>query len=378
MFVYPLTVLLSLLLAGSLVYCVLALRAVAVYKRQRYQPSRELPFISVMRPLAGAEEGLRENLASFFEQDYPEFELIFGVASPDDPAVAIARQVMAEHPRTSSRLLIAGESPTPNRKVQSLRVMSEAARYSIFLMADSDVRAGADLLRVVGSEMRSPGVALVTCPYRASGGPSAWSAMEAIGLNTEFLAQILVARMLGGMDFALGPTLAIRREALDAIGGFDELRQYLAEDFVMGNRTAAKGMKVLLSSFVVEHRLGSQGFVSNFSHRLRWARSTRRSRPWGYAGQLFTNSLPLALLLVAVRPVAWPALVATVAIRAAVAVATSQWVLRDPLTRALWWLVPIQDVASFIVWIGGFFGSHITWRGKRLKVLSDGRFESGV
>jgi ceramide glucosyltransferase len=371
-----LTIILAALVAGSLVYCLIAIHAVYDYKAIRYQPSRELPFITVMKPLAGAEEGLHENLKSVFDQDYPEFEVIIAVGDPSDPAVRVAREVIAEFPDTHSRLVLAGEPRTPNRKVASLRRMLEVSRYDILLMADSDVRTGPDLLRLVGSEIRTHNAHLVTCLYRASCGPSIWTALEAIGLNTEFVAQVLVARLLGGMDFALGPTLAIRRSALEAIGGFDELESYLAEDFVMGNRVSKLGGKVVLSSFIVEHRLGAQDFVANFSHRLRWARSTRRSRPWGYVGQIFTNPLPLALLLVAVAPRLWPALVLTVLLRAWVAWATSQKVLRDPLTRDFWYLVPVQDIASFFIWIGGFFGSEITWRGKRIRIGPSGKFES--
>ncbi len=364
----------SVLLACSLVYCLLAVRAVQVYLRRRAEPSASMPFITVMKPLAGAEEGLYENLRSFFEQDYPEFEVLFAVERPDDPAVAIARQVMAEYPRTHSQLLISGEPITPNRKVHSLQAMAAEARYDILVMADSDVRAGSDLLRVLSAEMGQQGVSLVTCPYRASAGPSIWTATEAIGLNTEFLSQVLVARMLGGMDFALGPTLAIRKRTLEAIGGFEELGHYLAEDFMMGKRAAAIGARVVLSSFIVEHRLGSQTFLANFAHRLRWARSTRRSRPWGYRGQILTNPIPLACILLALFPRAWPIFILALVLRAWMAWGASQRVLRDPLTRDYWYLIPFQDFASFLVWIGGFWGSRMEWRGKPIRVLPDGRF----
>ncbi len=358
-----------------MVYSLLVIRAVAVYRRQRTGPSPTMPFITIMKPLAGADAGLRANLRSFFEQDYPEYEVLFAVERPDDPAVSIAREVMAEFPQTHSRLIISGEPAIPNRKVHNLSAMYAVARYDILLMADSDVRVGTDLLRVVAAEMEQPRVCLVTCPYRASAGASIWTATEAIGLNTEFLGQVLVARMLGGMDFALGPTLAIRREALDAIGGFAELGNYLAEDFVMGNRVAALGGKVVFSSFIVEHRLGMQMYSDNLAHRLRWARSTRRSRPWGYLGLAFVNPVPLVLLWVAVFPPAWPVAVVVLLLRAWTAWATSQRVLRDPLTRDYWYLVPFQDVASFLVWIAGFWGAGIEWRGARLQVESNGRFE---
>ncbi len=333
-----------------------------------------MPFITVMKPLAGAEDGLRESLCSFFEQDYPEYEVLFAVERADDPAVFVAREVMALYPKTHSRLVVSGESPTPNRKVHSLAAMLAEARYQILLMADSDVRVGTDLLRVVAAEMEQPGVSLVTCPYRASAGLSIWSASEAIGLNTEFLGQVLVARLLGGMDFALGPTLAIRRETLEKVGGFDTLRDFLAEDFVLGNRVAKHGGKVVLSRFIVEHRLGNQDFDTNFKHRLRWARSTRRSRPWGYLGQVFTNPVPLLCFFLAVFPQGWIMAGPAILLRAWVARATSQDVLRDPLTRDYWYLVPVQDLAAFAVWIAGFWGSDLEWRGKRLSIGKDGRF----
>ena len=153
------------------------------------------------------------------------------------------------------------------------------------------------------------------------------------------------------------------------------MKDYLAEDFVMGKLAAERGDGVILSSYVIEHRIGAQDFAANLRHRLRWNRSTRRRGPAGYVGQLFTNPLPLALLLVAVQP-GWARMLAvTLLFRAAAVVAVAAWVLRDPLTRRLWWLVPAQDIASFLVWIGGFFGNSIVWRGRKYYLEPDGTFE---
>src|SRR4029079_1302236 len=151
--------------------------------------------------------------------------------------------------------------------------------------------------------------------------------------------------------FALGPTITARRETLAAIGGFDAVQDFLADGFVMGKLAAERGYGVILSSYVIEHRIGAQGLAANLRHRLRWNRSTRRSRPWGYIGQVFINPLPLALLLCAVFPAWWPALAVTVVFRAAAGWATGLHALDDPLVRRLWWLVPLQDVASFLVWV---------------------------
>lgn len=362
------------LVAGSCVYCVLTVVAAVRYRAVRPPEKAAAPPISILKPLAGVDEGLEENLRSFFEQQYAEFEILFAVRSPQDPAIAVVERLRARYPRISSRLIVTGEPPYPNAKVYSLDRMLAAAQHELIVMADSDVRVDAQLLAAMAAEFADPAVGMITCPYRAAPGPSFWSTLEGVGLNTEFIGGVLVARMLDGMKFALGPTIAARRPVLDAIGGFDAVKDYLAEDFVMGNRAAELGYGVVLSSYVIEHRIGSQGFVANCKHRLRWNRSTRRSRPWGYVGQVFTNPLPLALLLWAAAPAWWPVAAATAVLRAAAGVATAGVALRDPLVARWWWAVPLQDVASFMFWVAGFFGNTIAWRGRRYYLRRDGTF----
>jgi len=362
------------LVAGSLVYCVLTVIAALRYRAVRPAEPATLPPISILKPLSGVDDGLEDNLRTFFDQRYPRFEILFAVRSPEDPAIAVVERLRARFPAVPSRLIVTGEPPYPNAKVFSLDRMLAAAGHDLVVMSDSDIRVTPGLLRAVAAEFADPRLGLATCPYRAVPGGSFWSTLEAVGLNTEFLAGVLVARMLDGMKFALGPTIAARRETLLGIGGFDAVKDYLAEDFVMGKLAAERGFGVILSSYVIEHRIGSQPFAANWKHRLRWNRSTRCSRPLGYIGQLFTNPLPLALLLVAARPSLWPILPATALFRAAAAWATAGPVLHDPLTRRLWWLVPLQDLASFCVWIAGFFGNTILWRGRRYHLLRDGRF----
>jgi len=292
-----------------------------------------------------------------------------------DAAVKVVEKLAAQYPEVPARLIVTGEPPYPNAKVYSLDLMLQDARHELVVMSDSDIRVTPAMLQTMAAEFADPEVALITCPYRAVAGRSPWSTLEAIGLNTEFLGGVLVARLLDGMKFALGPTIAVRRKALERIGGFDRLKDYLAEDFVMGKLVAESGASVVLSSYVIEHRIGSQGLKANLRHRLRWNRSTRRSRPWGYVGQLFTNPFPLAMLLCAARPAWWQLFAVTLLFRAASMLAIAAYVLRDPLTRRLWWLVPVQDVASFLVWIGGFFGNTIVWRGRKYYLERDGTFE---
>jgi ceramide glucosyltransferase len=199
-----------------------------------------------------------------------------------------------------------------------------------------------------------------------------WSRLEAEGMNTEFLAGLLVARMIEGVKFAVGPTIAARKNALQAIGGFPVLKDYLAEDFVMGKFTAQAGLGVILSRNIVEHYIGSQGLRANAAHRIRWARSTRRSRPTGYLGQLFTYPLPLGLLIWALYPTWWLAFILGCAFRAVAAWATCTQVLQ---ASPRWFLLPVQDMLSFLFYLAGFFGNTIVWRGRRYYLYRDGRFK---
>jgi ceramide glucosyltransferase len=370
-----LALLLLALVAGSLVYCVLTILAAVRYRAVRPPELRGATPISVLKPLAGLDDGLEANLRTFFEQSYPRFELLFAVRSPDDPAIAVVERLRTRYPGVPSRLIVVGEPPYPNAKVYSLDRMLAASEHDLVVMADSDIRVTPDMLSTIAAEFHAERLGLATCPYRAVPGRSFWSTLEAIGLNTEFIGGVLVARMLDGMKFALGPTIAARRRTLERIGGFDAVKDYLAEDFVMGKLAAERGDGVILSSYVIEHAIGAQPFAANMRHRLRWNRSTRRSRPWGYIGQVFTNPLPPALILCAVKPEWWPVLAVTALFRAAAGWATAGHVLRDPLTRRLWWLTPLQDIASFLVWIAGFFGNTIVWRGRKYYLLPDGRFE---
>jgi ceramide glucosyltransferase len=363
------------LAAGSSAYCVLTALAAFRYRSVRPWRGGNAPPISVLKPLAGVDEGLEDNLRTFFEQEYGEFEILFAVRSSKDLAIGVVERLRREYPGVSSRLIVTGEPPYPNAKVYSLEAMLAAARHGLIVMSDSDTRATPDMLSVFAAEFENPAVGLATCPYRAVPGFSFWSMLEALGLNTEFIGGVLVARMLDGMNFALGPTIAARRETLMAIGGFNAVKDYLAEDFVMGKLTAERGIGVILSSYVIEHRIGAQRLTANVRHRLRWNRSTRRSRPRGYVGQIFMHPLPLAAVAWILAP-EWSVIpISAIVLRVAAAWAAGIYVLRDRLTWRFWWLLPFQDTLSFLVWIGGFFGKTILWRGRKYHLLRDGRFE---
>lgn len=357
-----------LLAAGSGVFCLLVILAARRYRAQP-EPVLQAPAapISILKPLAGVDDGLADNLRSFFRQDYPgAFEILLALRHATDPAAAIAEQVQREFPQIPSRLFFVGEPPYENAKVWSLERMMAEARYELLAMADSDIRVTPSFLATVAAEFQhDPQLAVTTCPYRAVAGASIWSQLEAVMMNTEFIAGILVARMLEGMKFAVGPTIVARKSAITQIGGWPRLKDYLAEDFVLGQLAAEAGLGVGLSRYVIEHRIGSQPFGPNARHRLRWCRSTRRSRPAGYVGQLFTYTLPLMLV-----GLPWSLLAAPLWIWSKVE--TTGLTLRAP---ERWYLIPLAEFASFLFWIGGFFGNTIAWRGQDYYLRADGRFE---
>ena len=360
------------ILCGSLVYCCMQIVAALRYLQVRPPTLLGTEPISILKPLAGLDLDLESNLRTFFEQDYPSFEILFAVRSESDPAAEVVSRLQREYSKIPSRLVMTGEPPYPNAKVFSLECMMAAAGNDLLVMSDSDIRVTPYLLRTAAAEFQDARLGVATCPYRAVPGVSFWSRLEATGMNTDFWGGALVARMLEGMRFAVGPTIVARRRVLQAIGGFARLKDYLAEDFVMGQFAADAGHGVILSSCVIEHHIGSATFAENIAHRLRWARSTRRSRPAGYIGQLFTMPLPLALIVCGLSLEWWPVLPVAVAVRAVAAYMVSGRVLS---ARLNWALLPIEDLMGFFFWVAGFFGNTISWRGRRYRLSADGRFE---
>jgi ceramide glucosyltransferase len=380
--------LIATLVMGALAYSLLSIVAALRFRAFECRESRDsgnsgnrarcLPEpISVLKPLSGLDDGLEKNLRGFFEQDYEgPFELIFAVRHDSDPCVPLVTRLCAEYANVPSRFILTGEPPYPHAKVYSLARMMAVAKHEVIVMSDSDIRVTRDFLRRIAAEFADPETALATCPYRAVGGASVWSRMEAEGMNTTFWQGAFTAKMLEGMTFAVGPTMVVRRKFIDEAGGIASLKDYLAEDFELGRRMAAAGHRVILSSYVVEHRIGSETAAQNFEHRKRWARTGRRSRRLGYIGQIFTYPVPLALLLWAVdywmdgSADWWPVVAATLVVRALSAWVTSCIVLKANIN---WLLLPCEDLLGFVFWIAGFFGNSITWRGRTYRLDREGR-----
>jgi ceramide glucosyltransferase len=331
-----------------------------------------LPPISVLRPLAGADDRTEANLRSLFRQNYSRFEVLLGVHEASDPAAEIACSVMAEFPGVPARLVITGKPLVPNAKVWSLSALAREARNEILVMADSDVNLPENACTTLVGELSRPGVALVSCPYRAVG-TSPWSRLQALGLNTEFIPEILTAVLLMQCDFAIGCTVATRRRDLDTIGGLESMGSYLAEDFVMGQRMAQSGRRVLLSSIVVDHHIGGADFASCWRHRMRWTRSTRRSRRGGYAGEIFTKTLIVAGIVIGLRPETAPFVAVAVAARVGLAFAAAAVFPGGARAGFYWLLLPLEDLLSFAAWVAGFFGDTVGWRGCALRLDAEGR-----
>ena len=362
----------SLVLLGCWVYCLLAIAAAYRHSQQRLpKPLSQAVPISILKPLSGLDEGLEENLRSYYKQNCADFEMLFAVRWESDPAVPIVRRLMAEYSHVPSKLIFTGEPPYAHAKVFSLKLMLDQARYDLIAMADSDVRVASDFCTSLAAEFQDPDLGLVTCPYRAVAGRSIWSKLEAVGMNTDFHAGLFTAAMMEGAKFAVGPTIVARRNAIDALGGIERVKDYLAEDFMLG-RLASNHVGVRLSPYVVEHRIGSEPALRNFAHRLRWARSSRRSRPLGYVGQFFTHPVPVALFVSSLWPSLWPLMAITITLRSAAAWIVATHILGE---RVPWLLLPLQDILGFAFWIAGFFGNSIQWRGRRYLLNRDGTME---
>ncbi|MBI2817848.1 MAG: bacteriohopanetetrol glucosamine biosynthesis glycosyltransferase HpnI [Acidobacteria bacterium] len=377
-FSWGLTALLIGMVVGATCYTLIALYAAC--KFQRTKPLGSVGFtppVSLLKPLYGLDRKLERNLESFCTQTYPVYEILFSVRHESDPSVAVVRKLQQQFPSLPIRLLVTGPPRYLNAKVHGLEEMAKAARYDIFIISDSDVRVGPEYLKGVVAPFAGPSVGMTTCLSRGVPSNSVWSVMEALGMNTQFLPGVLSAWLLIGMEFALGPTMVIRKQQLEEIGGFRILRDYLADDFVLGETVAKAGYGVVLTHVIPDHLFGGHTMSESLAHRLRWERSSKCSRPAGYVGQVFTHSLPLALLAVALAPQARTYVLAMTALcivaRFALAWKVGWSLLRDSTLRKFWWLLPIEDLLSFGIWCWAFFGGEIVWRGTRLKVLRGGK-----
>jgi ceramide glucosyltransferase len=359
---------------SSLGYYALCLWSALKFLRepQADKSVRPTKAVSILKPLRGTDPEMYESFRSHCVQDHEDYEIIFGVSDANDPAIQLVDQLKAEFPQSAIRLVLCPEKLGNNIKVSNLAQMVRQSYREYLIVNDSDIRVEPDYLRRVLAPLNDVKIGLVTCLYRGVANSTLGSRLESLGISSDFCAGVLVAENIEhGIRFGLGSTLAFRRRDLQAIGGFEALVDYLADDYQLGSRIAALGLKVKLSDDVVETFLPRYSLRAFLDHQLRWARTVRDSRFWGYVGLGLTFGLPwAALTLILARGTAWAwALFAlTAAMRVSVTLVVGKSVLRDrQVARLLAWL-PLRDLLALLVWIASFAGHKIVWRGDRFRL----------
>ena len=367
--------------AGAFTVCSMAYYLVCLYSAARFLGERKAagegarpplpeppaPPVSVLKPLKGTDPEMYESFRSHCLQDYPDYEIIFGVSDSVDPALQLVEKLKLEFPQRAIRAIVCAENLGSNTKVSNLAQMLRQAKHENILVNDGDIRVPPDYLRRVMAPLADPQVGLVTCLYRGIASPSLGSRLEALGISTDFSAAVLAARELeGGIRFGLGSTLAFRRSDLEAIGGFEALVDYLADDYEIGRRIAERGLKVTLSDAVVETFLPAYTLRQFVDHQLRWGRTVRDSRRWGYLGLVLTFGFPWALMAVVGTHGAlwaWALLAAVLGLRVAVALVVGSLVSGDrQVLRLMPWL-PLRDLVAVVVWLASLTGRRVVWRG---------------
>jgi len=366
-----------------LALCGLAFYAIALVSARHFlrtlkrKPTSSVsPPMSILKPLKGADSETYAALRSHCVQDYAQYEILFGVNDEHDDAIPIVQSLIADFPHLDLRLIVCSEVFGANRKVSNLIHLLRQARYEHLLVNDGDIKVARGYLREIASSFSNSEVGMITCLYRGESAATLGSRLEALGIATDFIPGVLTANYLeGGLRFALGSTLAMTRTALERIGGFAAVVDYLADDYQLGERISAAGFKVVLAREVVETSVPPYSFSQFWQHQVRWARTMRVSRPLGYLGLALTFGLPWAIFLALVNPQSsrtWLFLVGLLLTRIAVALTTGRKVLGDPQIIGDLWLLPLRDLLGLAVWFWSFAGDKVSWSGERFR-LEDGK-----
>ncbi|UFS71354.1 bacteriohopanetetrol glucosamine biosynthesis glycosyltransferase HpnI [Geomonas sp. RF6] len=334
------------------------------------------PPVSILKPVKGMDGESFQNFASFCCQDYPAYQIVFAVASDSDPVIPVIKEVMAAFPETDIELVVDGAIHGANYKVCNLMHAFAAAKHDFLIVCDSDIRVRKTYLREVCAPFADPQVGLVTSLYRTSGVAGAGCAIEALGFSCEMVPNVMAALKLEGLSFALGASMAVRRDALRKIGGFEALVDYLADDYQLGHMIFKAGYRLELSPFYVESIMKGEKVPEVLSRQLRWARTMRVSRPGGYFASGITFPFPAALLALLISGFSAGGICAAAflyAVRAATCLSYSRSFVRDKLLPRWLWLLPIRDGFSFAVWGLSFLGNRVRWRGHLFELSPGGK-----
>jgi ceramide glucosyltransferase len=368
---------------ASISYYAAATIAALVFARRCAKPPLPLPKIAprvaILKPLHGMRKCLVENLTSFMELDYPRVEYLFAVASYEDPAAEVPVALKSRYSFAQVTLLVGVESDCTNRKVGKLiRMVDRASKAEVFVISDSDVEVDRDHLRRIVAELCSDDkVGIVTTLYRARPNGTTASALEALFVNTDFAPMVLFSSAVEPIRYALGATVAVKREVLEAIGGFRAIKDRLADDYFLGQMASQHGYKVKLSSSVVTVNCEEADFADFWHHQIRWARTYRTTRPISIA-TIVTHGPFWALMLMAAAGFnSWTigALAAVLVARIGMSALMIRKVLKLPELTHYSWLVPLKDLVMTGIWFGGLFGNEVRWSGRRLRVRRNGTMQ---
>ncbi|WP_414519102.1 bacteriohopanetetrol glucosamine biosynthesis glycosyltransferase HpnI [Nostoc sp. PCC 9305] len=368
--------LLILCITSVLFYCYAIYAAITFFAAPQAINREFHPPVSILKPICGLDSNAYENLASFCQQDYPKYQIIFAVRNSQDPCIEIVEKIIHNFSDLDILLIVSDRIIGTNLKISNIANAAAKAKYEILVLADSDIRVGTDYLQRVIQPLQDKNVGVVTCMYRTV--TQGWiSILEAISTTTEFHAGVLVSNITeNGIKFAFGSTIVIPKKVLEAIGGFEAIADYLADDFQLGYLPVQAGYKVVLSDYIVEHVQISSNLVDAIRRQIRWARGKRVSRPWGYLGLIFTYGVVTSLLLLIATNgsiLGWLGLSICWVTRLVMAWVVGTISLKDPIVKKFLWLVPGCDLLSFVIWCFGFIGNTIEWRGKQLKLTKDGK-----
>jgi ceramide glucosyltransferase len=365
-------------MAGSAYMVFAGYRSHALFGRNAPTVAKAPQAVTILKPLHGEEPGLEAALASVFDQDYAgEVQVIFGLQDAADPARAVAERLQAAHPDRDVTLVVDPRLHGTNRKVSNLINMTGRARHGLILLADSDIEVPRDHLRRVADALAAPGVGVVTCAYYGVPRAGLWSRLAAMDLSYRFLPSVAVGVSLGLARPCMGSTIALRRETLQRIGGFEAFADLLADDYAIGEAVRKAGLASVVAPVLVGHNCAEASLAEVFAHELRWARTVRSVDPAGFAGSVVTHPVPFALIGAILLGQAWPGLAAL-----AIALICRAGMIRQlekvarPVAGA-WWLFPARDMLSLIVFVSSFFVRVVHWRGTRFRVDARGGL-SGV
>jgi ceramide glucosyltransferase len=337
----------------------------------------DYPPVSVLKPVFKDTPELLENLASFCNQDYPEYEVVFASANPKDPGVGAVQHLLAQYPPSKARMVFAPDNSGPNYKIGNLLAALKEARYELIVISDADMRVDEGYLKTVVRTLEQKKAGLVTCLYRTSGVRSVAGALEAMFVQGDFIPGVVMAQKLEGLSFAFGSTLALARETLSRAGGLEGLKFYLADDYHLGNRIRKLGLTVEIPPYLMEHRSGIRKFRDSWRHQLRWAVTIRVSRPFGHFASILTHSISLSILNLVVQNfsvMGWSVFSAVLLARLSAFYLVNRLAVGNAEINRYLWLLPLKDVLGTVIWGVSFLTDRVFWGGRTYKVKADGTF----